>query len=56
MTMRMLTFALVLSVPALASAQSAEVFATTGVVQLWDDEGNIMEDGGGGRGVVRERS
>ena len=27
--------------PALASAQSIEVFATTGVVQLWDDEGNI---------------
>ena len=27
--------------PALASAQSVEVFATTGVVQLWDDEGNL---------------
>ena len=41
MGMRMLSFALVLSIPALASAQSVEVFATTGVVQLWDDEGNI---------------
>jgi opacity protein-like surface antigen len=27
--------------PVLASAQSIEIFATTGVVQLWDDEGNI---------------
>ena len=27
--------------PVFASAQSIEVFATTGVVQLWDDEGNI---------------
>ena len=27
--------------PVLASAQSIEVFATTGFVQLWDDEGNI---------------
>jgi len=33
--------ALGLSVPAHASAQSVEVFAATGVVQLWDDEGNI---------------
>ena len=41
MTMRMLAVALVLSVPALASAQSVEIFATTGVVKLWDDEGNI---------------
>jgi len=32
--------ALILS-PVLASAQSIEVFATTGVVQLWDDEGNL---------------
>jgi opacity protein-like surface antigen len=39
--MRILAFALVLSIPALASAQSVEVFATTGIVQLWDDEGNI---------------
>jgi opacity protein-like surface antigen len=35
-----LLLALMLS-PVLASAQSIEVFATTGVVQLWDDEGNI---------------
>ena len=27
--------------PALASAQSIEVFATTGAVQLWDDEGRL---------------
>jgi len=41
MTMRiLLLFALILS-PVLASAQSLEIFATTGVVQLWDDEGNI---------------
>lgn len=36
--------------PAFASAQSIEVFATTGVVQIWDDEGNIglgMPVGGG---------
>lgn len=32
--------ALILS-PALASAQSVEVFAVSGVVQLWDDEGRI---------------
>lgn len=32
--------ALILS-PALSSAQSLEIFATTGVVQLWDDEGNL---------------
>ena len=32
--------ALILS-PAFASAQSIEVFATTGVVQLWDDESNL---------------
>ena len=40
--MRMLgvLVALILS-PALASAQSIEVFATTGAVQLWDDEGNL---------------
>ena len=35
-----LVFALLLS-PAVASAQSIELFATTGVVQVWDDEGNI---------------
>ena len=27
--------------PTFASAQSIEVFATTGIVQVWDDEGNI---------------
>jgi hypothetical protein len=27
--------------PAFASAQSIEIFATTGAVQLWDDEGNL---------------
>jgi len=36
----LLSIALTLS-PVLASAQSLEIFATTGVVQLWDDEGNI---------------
>src|SRR6187549_3901040 len=40
MTVRTLLIALVLPIPH-ASAQSVEVFATTGVVQLWDDEGNI---------------
>jgi opacity protein-like surface antigen len=30
--------------PAFASAQSIEIFATAGAVQLWDDEGNL---GGG---------
>jgi opacity protein-like surface antigen len=42
MTMRIvfLLGVLILS-PALASAQSIDVFATTGIVQLWDDEGNI---------------
>jgi opacity protein-like surface antigen len=42
MTMRIffLLGALILS-PAFASAQSLEIFATTGVVQLWDDEGNL---------------
>lgn len=36
--------------PVLASAQSIDVFAMTGVVQVWDDEGNIgagMPIGGG---------
>ncbi len=43
MTMRLalpfLTAVFVL--PALASAQSLEIFATTGVIQVWDDEGKI---------------
>lgn len=36
--------------PVLASAQSIEIFGTTGLVQVWDDEGNIgrgMPIGGG---------
>jgi hypothetical protein len=33
--------ALVLLVPAFASAQSIEVFGVTGGTQVWDDEGNI---------------
>jgi hypothetical protein len=37
----MLACALVLCIPTLASGQSVELFATTGVVKLWDDEGNI---------------
>jgi opacity protein-like surface antigen len=41
MTMRILLLAALAVVPTLASAQSLEVFAMTGVVQLWDDEGNI---------------
>lgn len=39
--MRIGVLAAILSLPALASAQSVEVFATAGVVQLWDDEGNL---------------
>jgi hypothetical protein len=40
MTMRvcLVTFLLF---PALASAQSLELFAVSGIVQLWDDEGNL---------------
>ncbi len=41
MTMRIFLLAALILSPALASAQSLEVFATTGVVQLWDDEGNL---------------
>ena len=43
MTMRLaLTFiTAVFVLPGLASAQSVEIFAVTGVVQVWDDEGNI---------------
>jgi len=46
----LLLVGLILS-PALVSAQSIELFATTGVVQLWDDEGNLgvgVPIGGGG--------
>lgn len=39
--MRILSFVAIILFPAVASAQSLEIFATTGVVQLWDDEGNI---------------
>ena len=39
--MRLLLLSVLILIPALGSAQSLEVFATTGVVQLWDDEGNI---------------
>ena len=41
MTLRIIAITVALSFPALASAHSVEVFATTGLVQLWDDEGNI---------------
>jgi opacity protein-like surface antigen len=39
--MRILVLLTILSLPALASAQSLELFALTGAVQLWDDEGNL---------------
>jgi outer membrane protein with beta-barrel domain len=39
--MRLPLLAVLFLSPTAASAQSLEVFATTGVVQLWDDEGNI---------------
>lgn len=44
MTMRIFLLALLAALifaPAFASAQSFEVFATTGAVKLWDDEGNL---------------
>ena len=50
MTVRTFLFIALLLSPALASAQSLEIFATTGAVQLWDDEGNLgvgMPIGGG---------
>ena len=37
--------------PSIASAQSIEVFAATGVVQVWDDEGNIGTGAPFGGGV-----
>jgi hypothetical protein len=37
--------------PVLAWAQSIDVFATTGIVQLWDDEGNIGKGAPIGGGV-----
>ena len=50
MTRRILLFVALILSPVLASAQSLEIFITTGAVQLWDDEGNIglgMPLGGG---------
>jgi opacity protein-like surface antigen len=39
--MRIFFLTAVAVVPTLASAQSVELFAMTGVAQVWDDEGNI---------------
>lgn len=39
--MRIFLLASLVLSPALVSAQYIEVFATTGAVQLWDDEGNL---------------
>ena len=39
--MRVFLLGVLILSPVLASAQSIEVFATTGVVQLWDDEGSL---------------
>ena len=39
--MRILALIALILSPALVAAQSFEVFATSGVVQVWDDEGNI---------------
>ena len=39
--MRIVLFAGLISFPGLASAQSVEIFAATGVLQLWDEEGNL---------------
>lgn len=39
--MRILALLALFSFPALASAQSFEVFALTGAMQLWDDEGSL---------------
>ena len=39
--MRIFLLAALIFSPAVASAQSRELFAATGVVQLWDDEGNL---------------
>ena len=39
--MRIFLLAALILFPAFASAQSIDVFATTGAVQLWDDEGNL---------------
>jgi opacity protein-like surface antigen len=39
--MRILILLTFIFSPAFASAQAVEVFATTGAVQLWDDEGSL---------------
>jgi hypothetical protein len=41
MTVRPLVFAAALLFPDVASAQSIDVFAMTGIAQLWDDEGSL---------------
>src|SRR5215204_5080636 len=41
MTMWIVMFLAAVFSPALVSPQSIELFATSGVVQLWDDEGNL---------------
>jgi hypothetical protein len=41
MTMRIVVLLSLTLSPVFASAQSIEPFATTGAVQLWDDEGRI---------------
>jgi opacity protein-like surface antigen len=48
--MRIFFIVLILS-PGVASAQSLELFAQTGVVQVWDDEGNIGTGAPIGAGV-----
>jgi len=51
--MRIVLLAMLPAVPAHASAQSVEVFAASGTLQLWDDEGNLGAGVpiGGGVGV-----
>src|SRR5262245_2013395 len=39
--MRMALLAALISLPVHASAQSVEVFAASGMLQLWNDEGNL---------------
>lgn len=40
-TLRVVLLAGIIAAPAHASAQSVEVFAASGVLRLWDDEGNL---------------
>lgn len=40
-TVRIALFAGLIAFPTFASAQSLEAFAATGLLQVWDDEGNI---------------